>query len=777
MKIGILNQLLPGWKTSLGFAGTTLPVIPEAPADPLKGEVLTVGWQQIKDQPIALTVTLPQKAFVDRVVLTLGESTRLVSAVLTDGSGVLCRYCAETGKTVTASVLELEAGLVTDTLEIQLESFFSGIVLEKAELYGALEDGIDLFPIPASARSLDKLRPANSFATYSGSSEAGSILAEKFLEKTGVALSEAAEGDIRFVTDPNLPADGYTLTVREDAAVIAASNYRGLVCGAECFIKLTDPTGVACAEISDAPDRPFRGVHLFLPSVAEMPFAKRLIKYLISPMGYNNVIIEVGAGMRFDSHPEVNEAFLEGIEKSRTGEWPEFPHGSVAAGTVVEKKDVRAFVDYIKRFGIEAIPEIQSLGHVQYLTQAYPEIAEREDKDYNAGIDARGEDFRPDSFYAHCYCPSNEKSYEILFDIADEIIEVFRPTSYVHMGHDEVYQIGLCPKCVHTDPAELYARDVNRIHAYLAAKGLKMMIWSDMIQPCTRYHTPPAIDLIPRDILMLDFIWYFHFDKDLEDNLLSKGFKVAVGNLYSSHYPRYESRMAKENMVGGQLSTWVGTNEAAIQQEGKFFDLFLTANMLWNADSYSHCHNLLYDRMISARMPRLREQLRQVKYPSLAEGAEVKVLLENPITFPPAAPSQKTEFAVDADCASLVLYHTCLRKLTRYPWTKNDVVGQYILTFADGTEERIDITSGGNIGWWGRRQNGVLKHQTYRHNGYTSGYCTDGISSKTADGGDVTVYRLEHILPQGRKLVSVKLTQDPAFDAQIFLCKAEIVNV
>jgi len=42
---------------------------------------------------------------------------------------------------------------------------------------------------------------------------------------------------------------------------------------------------------------------------------------------------------------------------------------------VVEKKDVRDFVDYIKSFGIEAIPEIQSLGHVQYLTQAYPEIA------------------------------------------------------------------------------------------------------------------------------------------------------------------------------------------------------------------------------------------------------------------------------------------------------------------------------------------------------------------------------------------------------------------
>lgn len=773
MKIGILNQLLPGWKTSLHFAGSTLPATPETPADPMKGEALTLDWQQIKDQPIALTVTLPQKAFVDRVVLTLGETTELVSARLTDGSNTLYRYQAETGKAITSRVLELEAGLVTDTLEIQLESFFSGIVLENAELYGALEDGIDLFPIPASARSLDHLRPADTFATYSGNSEAGAILSEKFLEKTGISLTEAPEGDIRFAADPSVPADGYTLTVREDSALITASNYRGLVCGAECFIKLTEARGVRCAEVSDAPDRPFRGVHLFLPALAEMTFAKRLIKYLISPMGYNNVIIEVGAGMRFDSHPEVNAAFLEAIEKSSAGEWPEFPHNTVAAGTVVEKADVRDFVDYIKRFGLEAIPEIQSLGHVQYLTQAYPEIAEREDKDYNAEIDFRGEDFRPAGFYAHCYCPSLEKPYEILFDMMEEIIEVFRPTAYVHMGHDEVYQIGICPRCKNQDPAELYARDINRFHSFLAKKGLKMMIWSDMLQPCTKYRTPPAIDLIPKDILMLDFIWYFHFDKNLEDNLLSKGFKVAVGNLYSSHYPRYESRMAKENMVGGQISTWMGTNEADLQQEGKFFDLYLTANMLWNADSYSHCHNLLYDRMISARIPQLREELRQVRYPSRMEGARVQLLVENPITFPPVAPSQKTEFAVDAPCDSLVLYHTCLRKLTRYPWTRHTVLGRYILTFSDGSTEEIPVTASGNIGYWNRRQNDVLKHQVYRHNGYTTGYYTDGIHSKTPDGEDVTVYRLEHLLPEDKQLASVRLEEDPTADGQIFLCKAE----
>ena len=777
MKIGILNDFFPDAALDIHFAGSCLPITPAVSGDPLQGKALSFDWQQIRDQQIALTVKLPQKVFVDRVVVKLGEETKLLSAVLTNGSSILYQYRAEPGKTIISDTLELEAGIVADCVELQLDSYFSGITVEKLTLYGAAEDGIDLFPLPKKAEATGKLAPASAFATYSGSAQAGAVLAEKFLEKTGISLAEAPEGDIRFVTDTSVPADGFTLNITEGTAVITASNLRGMVCGAECFIKLTGKDSVQCARVSDSPDRPFRGVHLFLPALHEMTFAKRLIKYLISPMGYNVAIIEMGAGMRFDSHPEVNDAFLEAIDKSRKGEWPEFPHHQVAAGTVVEKADVRDFVDYIKRFGIEAIPEIQSLGHIQYLTQAYPEIAEREDKDYNKDIDTRGEDSRPAEFYAHCYCPSLEKPYEILFDMMEEIIEVFRPTAYVHMGHDEVYQIGICPRCKDQDPAELFARDVKRFHSFLQKKGLKMMIWSDMLQPCTRYRTPPAIDLIPKDILMLDFIWYFHFDKDLEDNLLTKDFKVAVGNLYSSHYPRYESRMTKKNMVGGQISTWVGTNEEELQQEGKFFDFFLTAHMLWNADSYSHCHTLLFDRMISARMPQLREELRNVKYPSRMDGAKAKLLLENPISFPPVDPRQTTEFAVDTACDSLVLYHTCLRKLTRYPWTKHDVVGQYVLTFDDGSQETIPVTASGNIGYWNRRQNDVLTHPTYRHNGYTSGYYTDGIASKAADGSNVTIYRLEHLLPEGKKLVGVKLEEDPAFDAKIFLCKAEAVKI
>ena len=138
---------------------------------------------------------------------------------------------------------------------------------------------------------------------------------------------------------------------------------------------------------------------------------------------------------------------------------------------------------------------------------------------------------------------------------------------------------------------------------------------------------------------------------------------------------------------------------------------------------------------------------------------------------------QKTSFGVEEQYDSLVLYHTCLRKLTRAPWTKHDVIGMYVLQYSDGFQEQIPVTSGGNIGYWNRRQNDVLKHAVYRHNGYTSGYYSDGIVSKTADGSNVTVYRLEHLLPKGKQLQSVELRQIPEMDGQVFLCKAEGIKL
>ncbi|MBQ3084145.1 MAG: family 20 glycosylhydrolase, partial [Clostridia bacterium] len=381
-------------------------------------------------------------------------------------------------------------------------------------------------------------------------------------------------------------------------------------------------------------------------------------------------------------------------------------------------------------------------------------------------IDIRAEDQRPEKLYPHCYCPSNERSYEILFDLADEIIEVFQPKEYVHFGHDEVYEIGVCKVCREKDPAELFAADVNRLYDYLKKKGLKMMIWADMLQRPERYRTTAAIDKIPKDILMLDFIWYFYMDRDIETNLLEHGFKVAIGNLYSSHFPRYCSRIARKGMVGGQISAWVGTDLRSLVQEGKLFDFFLTAQMLWSKD-YNPCCTHAYDRQITARMPWLKNKLEGIALPSHAEKAKRRLLLEQPLADAPVK-----ELALEGEAKSILLCHTLLYHVTKKPWKAPSKVGEYLLTFADGTEQRIPLTAGGNIGHWNRYQHQPNLHELYRHTGYSTIYDCEGIHSKTPAGEPICLYQIE-VLTE-KPLRSVRLIEEP--DAQIALCRIEVVT-
>ena len=773
MKIGVLNELL-------NDISCTVSARQETSGNLIKYEPVLIRWAVVRNMPFELSLKLEEKCFVDRVQLNLGSGTNLTSVTLCDEKDTLFIHRAETGKTITNKCVMLKAGSLTDTLTLSLTSDFSDVEILGVKLYGAIPDEKDIFPTPDSITFGEKTVCPSTFDSYSSDcnegSEAGVILAEKYAEITGVEMTESDNGKVRFVSYKDVKKEGFRLEVSETGAVITASDKRGFVMGVETFVKLCDKDKVHTAKVEDAPAYPFRGVHLFLPSERQMGFTKRLIKYMISPMGYNNVIIEVAGGMRFDSHPEINEAFIHANKMHEEGKWPEFPHAGIAEGGCTSKESVADLVEYIRSFGIDVIPEVQSLGHVQFMTLAHPEIAEIDMDAVDINADTVTADARPKTFYKHCYCPSNPKSYEILFDLIDEIVEVFKPREYVHMGHDEVYELGVCPVCKNKDGAQLYYDDIMKIRAHLASKGLKMMIWSDMIQPVSHYTSRPAIDMLPKDILMLDFIWYFHFDKDIEENLLEKGYTVAIGNLYSSHYPRFETRIRKDGMIGGQISAWVTTCENSLQREGKLYDFLMTGQMLWS-DSYRKIYTLCYDKMIKAMMPKMRENLKGIKYPSLSEGAIKETIAQSDIDFPPRkAANQNVDIIVDGEYKSLVFSHTELKKLIRLPWYDHDVTGKYVLTYSDGTIEEIDITNNGIIGHWNRRQNEAVTHPMYRHTGYTSTYYCDSDEFKTADGENVCIYKYEHILTEGKKLVNVKLVQNEKFDTDIFLLKLEGVK-
>ena len=110
---------------------------------------------------------------------------------------------------------------------------------------------------------------------------------------------------------------------------------------------------------------------------------------------------------------------------------------------------------------------------------------------------------------------------------------------------------------------------------------------------------------------MLDFVWYFNFAADIEDYILPAGYTMGIGNLYSSHFPRYESRIIKDNVIGGEMSTWVKFSEEILGNNGKIWDAIYLSEMLWDTERYDSRNRRSYSEIISKYIqPKIRDHIR-----------------------------------------------------------------------------------------------------------------------------------------------------------------------
>ncbi len=770
MYIGCLNEKIGKSTVRVFCRNTKIKLTPDQKGNPLKGKTILVGWKNVLESGADLCVRLENEVFIDTVAVRIPDSVPQVSVSLWTKDKKQ-KLDASKGK----GTIELHARENLKAFVLEIVTSCADIAVEAIDLFGALDDSPALFPVPEKMTSAGENFPLSDYKTVgfdcSEAEKAVRVLSEKYEEMTEIPLQNLKNGRISFEKDEKIAENGYRLSVTAQKITISASDERGFVIGAETIVKLVKNGEISAVEIEDKPLKQFRGVHIYLPAIGDVDFARRLVKYLISPAGYNYLILEIAGGMRFDSHPEITEAVEFVKNESDAHRMPKLPHGVVAGGHPLPKKVVADFCDYVRSFGIDVIPEVQSLGHVQYITIVHPEIAEKSVDPLPKKItDERLADVPPKDFYAHSYCPSNPLSHQIIFDLTDEIIETVRPQKYVHMGHDEVYQLGLCEKCSKKTPAELFAGDVNALYAHLKEKGLKMMIWGDMLQPVAKYKCADALDLIPKDVVLLDFIWYFHFDADIEDNLLEKGFKIGIGNLYSSHFPRYESRIRKENVIGGQISAWSQTKEYNLAREGKLYDFLYTAGMLWN-ENYDHRARAAYEKILRGEMPYLREKLSGVRSPVLHEHAENQIV-SRPLSKL-ADPGK--EIPIERTADSLVFEHLTFADLKREPWAQMPEIGNYVVTYEDGSVLRVPVVYGQNIASAEKLQYRPLTSKFFRHSGYASTYFADSNDYRQKDGSFITSYVFEWINPDPQKTIR-SARYEKSCEVQVFIKSLKAVS-
>ncbi len=287
----------------------------------------------------------------------------------------------------------------------------------------------------------------------------------------------------------------------------------------------------------------WRGIHLGLGHDAEV---EALVGELpsLAEMGLNLLIPEVNYQFAFESHPELR------------GEDPITPDRA--------QRLVRACRD----LSIRLIPQFQCLGHQSWAEKTFPLLVEYPEFDETPGQYPGNEDI-----YCRSWCPNHPEVNRVVFDLFDELLEAFDADA-LHVGMDEVFLIGSehCPRCRGHNPAEIFAQAVNDYYAYLAGeRHVEMLMWGDRLLDAdtTGYGkweaaangTAPAIDLVPKDIIICD--WHYEVMDSYPSIgiFLENGFPVLPGgwkNVEATGLLLDAALAHKQNprMMGYLCTTW-----------------------------------------------------------------------------------------------------------------------------------------------------------------------------------------------------------------------------
>jgi hypothetical protein len=241
---------------------------------------------------------------------------------------------------------------------------------------------------------------------------------------------------------------------------------------------------------------PVRGLCIGAPAPKEI---ERFIKFIneeLAPRKVNTLVLRIDYNYQYESHPELRE------------------------DSSLSKNDIKKLVAACKGNNIRLIPQINLLGHQSWanetnkLLSVYPQF----DETPYVKIPVKYEWPNADNLYCKSYCPLHPEVHKVVFDLMDEICDVFETDAF-HAGMDEVFYLGenKCPRCGGRDKAELFAGEVRLLRDHLAQKNRKLWIWGDRLLDgkttglgmweASYNNTYRAIDMIPKDVVICD--WHY----------------------------------------------------------------------------------------------------------------------------------------------------------------------------------------------------------------------------------------------------------------------------
>ena len=503
--------------------------------------------------------------------------------------------------------------------------------------------------------------------------------------------------------------DKYAVIIGESGVEIYYSTPISKLYAAHQLKSLADgalPTGVLYARALCE----VRGYKCYLPHKSAIEYFKTQIDLCLL-LGYNMLMLELGGGFEYKSHPEINEKWIEyckifkaengkAINTQRSYKFPKDSiHIEVGEGDYLTEEQMLDILSYCRARHIEVIPEMPCRSHADYILYAHPEFAED-----------------PEEPLPSFACPSNEGYYKLLFELFDDVIRVFEPKR-INVGHDEDYVFGFCEKCRKKTAAQLFEEDIKRVHAHLSSRGVKTMLWADKL--CSNFHgggsayhirfpevqgynrigdkdyevhlfrcyspeqfaeykkehpdveawyvdeTFSCRERMPKDLEVIN--WYYGLDEKIEDEYREMGLHGIYGNWQPFRFRNLKQRLKKSCIHGVCTSNWGSLDPLSMQRTFTYYKLFGVSHSLWSKDYDQAKRN---DNMLAAADWMFR-------YFNRDTLKKKGIAIEHACDFDMPH--------ISFDCGYWIE-------------TEDFHIGDYRIAFTDGTEMTYPIIWGENIG-------------------------------------------------------------------------------
>ena len=325
------------------------------------------------------------------------------------------------------------------------------------------------------------------------------------LERDGFSgLSTAKslrKATVKLSIDPALAEEGYTLdsTSDKEEILLAGGSVKGVWWGLQTLEQLLvaateNPAQmrIPALRIEDAPRFAYRGAHLdcgrhFFTTDEVKTYIDIISAHKINTFHWH-LTEDQGWRIEIKKYPELTRIGSQRPETyvghlyAHTGKYDGTPHGGYYT-----QDEIRDIVAYAADRAITVIPEIDLPGHMLSALTAYPELGCTGGPYEVWGRWGVADDV---------LCPGQEKTFEFLEDVLDEVVGLF-PSELIHIGGDEcpkvrwekcprcqarIRQLGLRDKDGYTAEHYLQGYVTDRIGKYLAERGRRIIGWDEILE-------------------------------------------------------------------------------------------------------------------------------------------------------------------------------------------------------------------------------------------------------------------------------------------------------